>query len=229
MKKLMLIMAGLIMMSVLNAQTLEEIVKKYTEANKLDQVSQHSTVLITASLSVMGMDLPMTMWLKNPNKIKTVTSFNGQDIVSVVNGDKGYSINPMTGSTDPVEMTPDQLKQTLRSSVFENYMANYLKNGQLTLEGEENVNDKPAFKLKATLDDATIDIFIDKSTYYLVKSSATTQGTIVESYPSDYTDNGGIIVPMKTTTSAQGMDMQINFTKVEVDVPIADSVFMVKP
>jgi hypothetical protein len=33
----------------------------------------------------------------------------------------------MTGSTDPVEMTPEQVKQTLRSSMFQNYMANLLK------------------------------------------------------------------------------------------------------
>jgi hypothetical protein len=37
MKNLIFIMAGLIMMSVISAQSLDEIVKKYTEANKLDQ------------------------------------------------------------------------------------------------------------------------------------------------------------------------------------------------
>ena len=119
--------------------------------------------------------MPMEMWMKNPNKIKTVTSFNGQDMIQVFDGEKGYMINPMTGSTDPVEMTPDQVKQTLRSNMFQNYMANYLKNGQLTLEGEENVNDKPAFKIKATVEGGTvIDMFIDKSSYLLVKTSTTT-------------------------------------------------------
>ena len=96
----------------------------------------------------MGMDLPLEMWMKNPNKIKTVTNFNGQEMISVFDGEKGYSINPMTGSAEPVEMTPDQIKQTQNSNVFQNYMANYLKEGKLTLVGEENVNDKPAFKIK---------------------------------------------------------------------------------
>ena len=31
-------------------------------------------------------------------------------------------------------------------------MENYLKNGQLTLEGEDAVNGKPVYKIKATLD-----------------------------------------------------------------------------
>jgi hypothetical protein len=50
----------------------------------------------------------------------------------------------------------------------------------------------------------------------------------VESYPSDYTETNGIILPMKTTTSMNGMDMVITYTKVEVDIPIEDSVFSIK-
>jgi outer membrane lipoprotein-sorting protein len=229
MKKLIFVMAGLIIMSVLSAQSLEEIVKKYTLANKLDQVANLKTIKISGNMSVMGMDMPMVIWMKNPNKIKSVTTVNGQEMVQVYDGEKGYVVSPMTGSSAPVEMTPDQVKQTLRSSMFNNYMANYLKNGQLALAGEENVKDKPAYKIKATVDGgAVIDMFIDKSSFLLVKTATTTQGVSMESYPSNYTETNGFMVPMKTTTSAQGMDMVINFTKVEVDIPIEDSVFKVK-
>ena len=135
----------------------------------------------------------------------------------------------MTGSTEPVEMTPDQVKQTLRSSMFQNYMANYLKNGQLALAGEENVNDKPAYKIKATIEGGTvIDMFIDKDSYYLVKTTTTNLVTNVDSYPTDYTETNGVMIPMKTSTSAQGMDILINFTKVEVDIPMDDSLFKIK-
>jgi hypothetical protein len=229
MKKLIFIMTGLIMMTVVSAQSLDEIVKKYTSANKLDNVVNLKTIKITANMSVMGMELPMVMWMKNPNKIKTVTSINGQDMVQAFDGEKGYVINPMAGSMDPVEMTPDQIKQTLRSSMFQNYMDTYLKNGQLTLAGEENVKDKPAYKLQATVEGGTvIDMFIDKSSYFLVKTATTSQGITMESYPSDYTETSGIMIPMKTSTSAQGMDILISFSKVEVDVPIEDSIFKIK-
>jgi hypothetical protein len=229
MKKLIFIMTGLIMMSVINAQSLDEIVKKYTAANKLDQVANLKTIKITANLSVMGMEMPMEMWMKNPNKVRSVTSFNGQEMINVFDGEKGFVVNPMTGSTDPVEMTPDQVAQTLRSNMFQNSMANYLKKGQLTLNGEENVNDKPAYKLTATIDGGTvIDLFIDKSSYFLVKTASTASGVAMESYPSEYTETNGIMIPMKTTTSAQGMDILITFTKVEVDVPMEDSIFTMK-
>jgi hypothetical protein len=135
----------------------------------------------------------------------------------------------MTGSTDPVEMTPEQIKQTLRGNMFQNFMADYLKNGQLVLVGEENVSDKPAYKVKATVEGGTeIDIFIDKTSYYIVKTTTTASGMTMDSFPTDYTETSGVIIPMKTSTSAQGMDMLINFTKVEVDTPMEDSIFVVK-
>jgi hypothetical protein len=51
---------------------------------------------------------------------------------------------------------------------------------------------------------------------------------VVDSYPSNYTETDGVLIPMTTTTSAQGMDILINFTKVEVNVPMEDSIFKIK-
>jgi|WetSurSiteA1Bulk_404760.scaffolds.fasta_scaffold44140_1 outer membrane lipoprotein-sorting protein len=233
MKKLFLTVSFLIVVLILNAQSLEDIINKYSVANKLDKISNFKTIKITAKTSMMGMDMPMEMWMKNPNKIKTVTSFNGQDMVQVFDGEKGYTINPMAGSNTPVEMTADQINTVIKNNIFQNYMASYLKSGQLTLAGEDNVNGKPAYKIKADIGEGnTAMMYIDKSSYLILKTVAdVNQGGMaisVESYPSDYTETSGIMLPMKTTTSASGMEIVTIFTKVEVDVPIDDSVFKIK-
>ena len=233
MKKIVFVLAGLLIACVINAQSLDEIVKKYSAANNQDKVSAMSTVKITGKMSMMGMDMPMEMWMKNPNKIKSVTNFNGQEIVQVFDGEKGFMINPMAGSNVPVEMTPEQLKDVIKSNLFQNSMADYLKNGKLTLEGEDNVSGKPVFKLKVDLDGVNSStMFIDKSTYLLLKNiTNVNQGGMavtVESFPTDYTETSGILLPMKTTTSAAGMEIVTTFTKVEVDIPIDDSVFKIK-
>ncbi len=233
MKKLILIITCLFAVTVINAQSLDEIVKKYTAANKIDQMAGKKTIKITAKMSMMGMDMPMEVYMKNPNKIKTVSNFNGQEVIQAFDGTKGYSVNPMAGSTVPVEMSADDAKQMLRSNIFQNYMANYLKDGLLTLVGEEAVNGKPAFKIKAAIPGVTnMHLFIDKNSYLLVKTAIEInqggQAMTVDSYPSDYTETNGVFLPMKTTTSAAGMDYTITFTKVEVDVPIDDSVFQIK-
>ena len=75
MKKLFLFTTCLLAAVMINAQTLDEIVKKYTEVNKLDKMSNFKTLKITASMSMMGQEMPLEMWMKNPNKIRTVTNF----------------------------------------------------------------------------------------------------------------------------------------------------------
>jgi outer membrane lipoprotein-sorting protein len=112
-------------------------------------------------------------------------------------------------------------------------MKDYLGKGQLTLLGEESVNGNPAFKLKAIQDGGNeVTMYIDKSSYLLSKSSTTVnQGgemMTVDSYPTDYKDFSGLMVPMKTTSSASGMDFVLTFTNVEVNTPMEDSIFTLK-
>ena len=51
---------------------------------------------------------------------------------------------------------------------------NYFKKGQLTLEGEENVNGKPAYKLKVNVSGSPLSTCISiRVPYLLVKTNTT--------------------------------------------------------
>jgi hypothetical protein len=76
MKRLFLMITCLLAVAVVSAQSLEEIVKKYTVANKLDKVGSLKTIKLTGKMSMMGMDIPVEIWMKNPDKIKSVTNNN---------------------------------------------------------------------------------------------------------------------------------------------------------
>jgi hypothetical protein len=233
MKKLFLTFTFLLGITFLSAQTLDEIVKNFTVANKLDKIASLKTIKLTGKMSMMGMDMPIVIYMKNPNKIKSVASINGQEMIQVFDGEKGYMINPMSGSSTPVEMGADEAKQLLRSNVFNNYLDNYLKNNQLALEGVENVNGKPAYKIKASIEGGNvIRIFIDKASNLMVKSVAdVNQGGMamtLESVPSDYTETDGVLLPMTTTTSASGMVFIYKYTEVKVNEPMDDSIFNLK-
>lgn len=54
-------LVALIAITAAYAQTIEEIVAKYTVANKLDKISSFKTIKITGKVSIMGMDLPVEM------------------------------------------------------------------------------------------------------------------------------------------------------------------------
>ena len=233
MKKLLFILTGLIAVSVINAQSLDEILKNYSTATKQDKLAKVSTIQITGKMSAMGMEMPMVMIMKNPDKIKVSYSFNGQDMVSIFDGEKGYMINPMMGSSEPVELTGDQLTQVQNNNIFRNELENYFNKGQLTLEGQEDVNGKPAYKLKANIGTNPIFMFLDKDSYLLVKTSTEVDqmGTVmnVDSYMTDYVEIDGVVMPKKTTAMANGMEAAvISFDKIEVNLPVDDSVFKVK-
>jgi len=233
MKKLFLMITCLLAVAVVNAQSLEEIVKKYTAANKLDKVGSLKTIKLTGKMSMMGMDIPVEIWMKNPDKIKSVTNINGQEMVQVFDGVKGYVINPTAGSTEPVEMDEQTLKSIQRNNMFSNYMDTYLKNGQLALAGEESVNGSPAHKIKATIEGGIVlDLFIDKASYLMTKSSVTMdaqgQTMTMDTYPSDYKEVNGLFMPMKNTMSVMGQEFVQTYSKVEVNIPMEDSIFTLK-
>ena len=226
-------MAGLTLVAVISAQSLDEIVKKYSAAINQDQLQKVSTIKITGKMSAMGTELPMVMMMKNPNKIKVSYSFNGQEMISVFDGEKGYTLNPMTGSSTPIELTGDQLSQVQNNNVFRNDLLNYFKEGKLSLEGEENVKGNPAFKLKITTGAAPTYMFLDKSSFLIVKtiSNVDQMGTAmeVESYMTDYVNTKGVMLPRKTTAVANGTEAAvITFNSIEVNVPMDDSVFKLK-
>jgi hypothetical protein len=227
MKKLIFVFTGLMAFSLINAQSLEDILKKYSVAHKIDQLSNLKTIKTTSKMSVMGMEMQVERWMKNPNKTKTVTNMNGQESFQVFDGEKGYMVNNMGGTHSVIEMTPDQVKEMLRENMFENYWMNYYKDGLLALEGEEIVNKSPAFKIKATLKDGFTYLFLEKNTYLIVKQSITgnQEGMISESFPSEYAVTNGVFLPMKIKGSFFGTEAIITVTNVEVNIPMDDSIF----
>jgi hypothetical protein len=200
-------------------------------------------------MSAMGMEMPMVIHMKNPNKIRTSVSFNGQEMLQVFDGTAGYMTNPMTGSTQPMELTGEQLQQIQNSNFFSNQLLNYYNNKQVALEGSEDVNGSPAFKLKVTVPELLqhpIYMFIDKRTGLITKSSTVVEqmGMTMnaETFMSDYEDVNGVVFPKKTSVRVKvitdgpmpfgqtdGMEASaLIYDQIEINVPMDDSLFTIK-
>jgi len=234
MKKIVLLFTALIAVSVISAQSLDDILKQYSTAMHSDKLAGIKTIKITGKMSAMGMEMPMVMQMKNPDKIKVTYTINGMEMTSVFDGVKGYTMNPMTGSAEPVELTGEQLTQVKNNNIFTNQLQEYQKKKQLTYEGIENVDGKPASKLKVTVEGGNpIYMYVDKGTGLIVKSvtKVAQQGTVmdVETSMTDYVDTHGVMMPKKTIAKMNGMEAGvISFDLIEVDVPMDDSVFKIK-
>ena len=231
MKKLFTLLAAIMVVSVCSAQSLDEITNKYYAANGLENLEKAQTIVIKGIASQMGMELPLTIMVKKPNKVKILQEFNGLEIVMAYDGEKAYMINPMTGSTDAVEIPEEQAASVKEYNLFRDTFMESFKAGRVTLVGEEAVEGKPAFKLTMKSEaGAVTTYFIDKETYLTVKSVQTVsqmgQEMEVESYSKEHKVINGVTFATVITQFVNGAEMGgIKFESIEIDTPIEDSVF----
>ena len=231
MKKLFTLLAAIMVVSVCSAQSLDEITNKYYAANGLENLEKAQTIVIKGIASQMGMELPLTIMVKKPNKVKILQEFNGMEIVMAYDGEKAYMINPMTGSNDAVEIPEEQAASVKEYNLFRDTFMESFKAGRVTLVGEEAVEGKPAFKLTMKSEaGAVTTYFIDKETYLTVKSVQTVsqmgQEMEVESYSKEHKVINGVTFATVITQFVNGAEMGgIKFESIEIDTPIEDSVF----
>jgi len=231
MKKSITLLAALIVASVCSAQTLDEIANKYYAANGLENLEKAQTMSLQGKASQMGMEIPLTILVKRPNKVKITQEFNGMEIIVAFDGEKGYMVNPMTGSNDAVEIPAEQLGSVQEYNMFRDSFMDGFKAGRVTLEGEETVDGKATFKVKITSEaGAATTLFIDKETYLTVKSAQTVnqmgQEMEVESYVRERKDVNGVKFGTVIVNFVNGAEMGgLNLEKIEFDTPIEDSVF----
>jgi outer membrane lipoprotein-sorting protein len=233
MKKLFILLPALLVASVCSAQTLDEIINKYYAANGTEILEKASTLYIEGNVSQMGTEMPIIISVKKPNKVKVVISFSGMDIITAFDGEKGFMINPLTGATDPVEIPAEQLGSVQDYNMFRDNLLDNFKAGRVKLEGVEDVNGKPAYKLSVTDEAGTVTgHFIDKESFLTVKTTAKVnqmgQEMEVESFITEYMDINGVKFAKVIKQMVNGMELGgMTFTKVEIDKPLEDSVFKI--
>lgn len=226
-------MTALLLTSFCSAQTLDEIVNKYYEANGIENLEKANTIYIEGTATQMGNELPMTIMVKKPNKVKVVITFNGMDIITAFDGENGYMVNPMTGDTEPVEIPEDQLSSVQEYNMFRDNMLEAYKAGRLKLEGDEDVDGRPCYKILLT-DEAgnTTTTYIDKDTMLTVRAVTEVeqmgQKMVVESNIKDYMEVNGAKFPKEITQTVSGMDLGgITYDKIELDRDMDDSIFVI--
>ncbi|MFN2379087.1 MAG: outer membrane lipoprotein carrier protein LolA [Bacteroidales bacterium] len=231
MKRIILTLtAALIIPALVCGQDLNEVIKKYSDASGLAKLSGYNSLVVEGNVNQMGMSMDMRLMEKKPGKLKMVTTFSGMDIVQVINGNTGYTINPMMGSTEPVELPADQLAQAESSSMLSNNIEKLLKEGSLELTGKSNFGDESAYEVKALTDAGTVFFYISDKTHQLIGSKTTVsqmgQQFDVETRMKEIKDFEGVMLPSVSETYVNGaLSATITFNSIKFNVPIPDSEF----
>jgi outer membrane lipoprotein-sorting protein len=232
-----LLVAGLAGAAV-QAQTADELIEKNLQATGGRQKNEAvKSIRMTGKMAVpqQGVEFPTTLEYKAPDKVRSETIIEGKTTISILNGQEGWTINPLQGKTEPEKMSADDVRQAKEQLDSFTLFTKYKEKGH-TIEyaGTEDIKGTPAYKLKLTKKSGDVSyIYLDAKSYMIVKMNGKTkvQGQEMEFDTTfgDYKAVDGILYPYSIESQARGIPskMVITFSKIEVNPALDDSRFAV--
>jgi outer membrane lipoprotein-sorting protein len=217
-----------------SAQTLESVLAKSYEAQGgLEKLKSIQTTQSKAKMMMQGMELPIIVYQKRPHFMRSEILVQGLKIIQVYDGTQAWMINPMTGSTDPIDMPAEELKNLKEQADMDGYLIDWKAKGHvLELAGKENIEGADAYHIKVTTKDSTIrHIYLDADSYLpiFVKGKYPAQGKEIEITNSmgSYKKIGDFVFPFSTETKSEGKTIQqMLVDTIMINVPIPDSLFV---
>ncbi|MGB8958570.1 MAG: hypothetical protein WCC00_06115 [Candidatus Aminicenantales bacterium] len=195
-----------------------------------------TTMSGTVEIIQFGISAPMTMYMKQPNKVRadiTIAEAN-MTIIQAFDGQKGWYTNPQSGATE--EMPDFMAKEFSRQAGASQALLNPQKNGvTFALKPKAAIEGKDHIVLEQTLADGhKTTFFLDPGTYLPYKTVERTldqNGAEVDSetYSTNYQKVGGTLVPYSIRVVQNGSDAQrITITAVTYNTSLDDAFFTLK-
>jgi outer membrane lipoprotein-sorting protein len=216
---------------------LDDVIKKSIEAQGgLEKIKAIHSMKLTGKMILGGgqMEAPVVSYMKRPHSNRMEITIQGQQIVDAYDGTTKWMINPMMGSKDPQKAPEDETKAAADDSdIVEGPLIDYKEKGStVELLGKEYVEGSMAYKIKVTFKSGrTRMIFIDEKSFLTVKEimkiKQMGQEFEAETMPGNYKKVEGVTIPFSSEMKVnQQVGMQLQFDKVEVNVPVDDAVFV---
>lgn len=212
------------------AQSLEKVLDSYYKANGLDKMADVKTFNVKAKVSVMGMEMPMEIKVKKPNKFRVDMEMMGQKTTSAFNGENGWMVNPMMGA-GVQDLEGDQLKQAMGQADMEGALYNYkAKGSNIEMLGKVDADGAEAYKLKLTDKDGVIQTYYINADDYMiskVESRAEAMGQTMDIVTKmvEYKEVKGIKMASKMEIEMPMGKQSVIMEEIKIDEPIDDALF----
>jgi hypothetical protein len=221
-------------------QTAQDVLNKMIDAmggRKALGAVKDTTITGTVELVQAGMSAPITVYQKDPNKLRIDIEIAAADMtfIQAYDGQKGWGTNFQTMATEG--MSDDMSKNISHQALGNDALLNPQKLGiTFALKPKERIEDKDYIVLERTLADGHKAImFIDSATYLPYKSvtkslDPMTGGEIeYESFLSDYRKVGGLMISHSTRTLSNGAEVQrLSISGVTFNSNLDDALFLMK-
>lgn len=239
MKPKLLLSALLLMtISLVKAQTVDEILANYFKSvGSVEKWKALQSMKVSGNMNMQGMDFPFTLYSKRPNKMYMNIQVQGTEIVQAYDGMDAWMINPFAGGKDPVKMTPDESKE-ITDRNFEDEFIDYKSKGhELTLQGTEDVEGVKCYKVQLIKnknndkEDVTEIHYFDSENYVPIMivsyaRSGPMKGAESRTYLSDYQEVEGFMMPFSYEVKVNGQTVQkLTYKELKLNETMEDSLF----
>jgi outer membrane lipoprotein-sorting protein len=210
-------------------QTVDELIARNLESKGgLARMRAVQTSKQTSRMNMQGMESPLVVYAKRPNMVRQEISTGGRTMIMAFDGVTPWVVNPLVGSTTPIQLTGPQADSLRQDADFDGPFVDYRDKG-LTIElvGTETLGTAKVHHLKLTSRKGVIQhYYLDATTALEVKLVTETDTATVEQEFSDFREVEGIKFPFVIRTSINGMKQgEIRVEKVEFNVKLDDALF----
>ena len=222
----------LISSSLMQAQTLEDILNEHFAATGQDSILKVQTEKFIGKMVQGGLEIPFIQMAKRPDKVRVQGTFQDLTFIQTYDGSQGWNLNPFAGSTEAQPMSEDELKTMKYQSDIDGMLWDWKDKGyKVTYEGKDDMEGTPCYKIKVeTPEGDSFTYYIDADSYILLRTNSRikvmgneTQG---DSYYSNYMQVNGIAVPGKIENKVNDQVAgTIIIDTVRLNIQIPDSLF----
>jgi outer membrane lipoprotein-sorting protein len=218
------------------AQTADEIVTKVLAARGgVAKIKAVRSQRISGTINFgPGAEGPFLVELERPGKMHIEVTVEGQTLIRSYDGKStGWIINPFSQSKGVEPMSAEDISNIADESDFDGPLVDYKEKGnKIELAGKEDIEGKPAYRLKLTSKKGeTRSYLFDAASYHLVRWEGTRKvgdkDVPWESLFRDYREVSGLQYAFEIDSDAPGTEQsqKIIADKIEVDPRIDESHF----
>jgi len=236
MRKLVFLLLTFLLALPAAAQSVDDILAKYLVARGgLDKIRAVQSERVTGTISFgPGAEGPFIVERARPLKMHMEFNLNGQVVIRVYDGKSaGWTYNPFVPNSAVQPMAEADLRNIFEEADFDGPFVDYKSKGnQIEFTGKEDVEEKPAYKLKLTNRNGDVSyFFFDASTHLLLKWQGNRKlgdkDVPWASFFRDFREVNGLKYPFLIESAEVGGEdtQRIIAEKIEVNVPIDEARF----
>ncbi len=211
-------------------EILERIIKAQGGRERLESIKDVTT---NADMEIieMGISGSVTMYMKEPNKIRLDLEFMGMMITQAFDGETAWGTNPQTGMAEEM---PYDLAEVMKFSSFGNsaLLAPAKYGIKYTYKGKETIEGKDYMVLDRIHSGGyTIVLYIDPETYLIYKTKQDSFDEMMteiveETIMTDYKKVEGVMIAHGFTILRDGTEFgTLTVTNVDFNTDLEDSFF----